>query len=144
MTNRSKQRGTTAEREVVKYLQNWWPAAERRALSGNKDKGDVAGIPGVVVEVKAAQTQLLTKWQKETAAEQANADAARCMLVVKRPYKAVPVWDAYLPIGQLPVELRYYPAAGKGHMEWVRMDLFMAVALLRCPWLPSSPTTASS
>lgn len=142
MSTKSKAKGTTAEREVVRYLQNWWPAAERRALSGNKDKGDVAGIPGVVVEIKAAQTQTLPKWQRETLAEQANAGAARCMLVVKRPYKAVPVWDAYLPIGQLPVELRYYPVAGKGHLEWVRLDLFMAVALLRCPWLPSSPTTA--
>jgi Holliday junction resolvase len=142
VSTKSKAKGTTAEREVVRYLQNWWPAAERRALSGNKDKGDVAGIPGVVVEIKAAQTQTLPKWQRETLAEQANAGAARCMLVVKRPYKAVPVWDAYLPIGQLPVELRYYPVAGKGHLEWVRLDLFMAVALLRCPWLPSSPTTA--
>lgn len=142
MSTRSKQKGTTAEREVVRYLQNWWPAAERRALSGNKDKGDVAGIPGVVVEIKAAQTQMLPKWQRETLAEQANADAAHCMLVVKRPYKAVPLWDAYLPIDQLPLELRIYPYVGKGHLEWVRLDLFMAVALLRCPWLPSSPTTA--
>ncbi|MFF3363566.1 hypothetical protein [Streptomyces misionensis] len=142
MSTKSKQKGTTAEREVVRYLQQWWPTAERRALSGNKDKGDVAGIPGVVVEVKAAQTQLLTKWQKETAAEQANAGARLCMLVVKRPYKPVPVWDAYLPIGQLPVEFQHFPAAGKGHLEWVRVDLFLGAQFLRFLSPPSSPTTA--
>jgi Holliday junction resolvase len=53
--SKSKDKGTAAEREVVRYLQTWWPAAERRALSGNKDKGDVAGIPGVCIEIKAAE-----------------------------------------------------------------------------------------
>lgn len=138
----AKKKGTAAEREVVKYLQQWWPAAERRALSGNKDKGDVAGIPGVVVEVKAAKTPQLAAWQRETLAEQANAGATQCMLVVKQPYKPVSQWDAWLRIDQLPPELRVYPYVGKRHLEWVRMDLFLAVAFLRCPWLLSSPTTA--
>jgi Holliday junction resolvase len=142
VSTKSKAKGTAAEREVVNYLKNWWPAAERRALSGNKDKGDVAGIPGVVVEVKAAVRQELAKWQRETLAEMANASAERCMLVVKQPYKAVPQWDAWLRIDQLPPELRVYPYVGKGHLEWARMDLFLAVAFLRCPWLLSSPTTA--
>ncbi|MFG3509679.1 hypothetical protein ACGF5F_29725 [Streptomyces sp. NPDC047821] len=135
MSTKSKAKGTAAEREVVRYLQNWWPAAERRALSGNKDKGDVAGIPGVVVEVKAAATQLIGPWQRETLVEMENAGAARCMLVVKRPYKSVPQWDAWLPIDHLPPELRYYPAAAEGHLMWVRMDLFLAVAVLRAPRL---------
>ena len=144
VSTKSKAKGTAAEREVVRYLQNWWPAAERRALSGNKDKGDVAGIPGVVVEVKAAATQQLAGWFRETAAEQINAGAAFCMLVVKRAYKPVPQWDAWLPIGQLPVELRHFPAAGKGHIEWVRVDLFLAAQLLHFQSQPSSSTTASS
>lgn len=110
---------------MVRYLQNWWPAAERRALSGSKDKGDVAGIPGVVVEVKAAKTQLIGPWQLETWTEMENAGAESCMLVVKRPYKAVSVWDAYLPAKQLPGGL------GKELLGWVRLDLCLAVALLR-------------
>jgi Holliday junction resolvase len=125
VSTKSKAKGTTAEREVVRYLQNWWPAAERRALSGNKDKGDVAGIPGVVVEVKAAATQNIPAWKRETLKEMENAGAARCMLVVKRPYKAVPVWDAYLPVKQLPGCL------GEELLGWVRMDLALAVQLLR-------------
>jgi hypothetical protein len=134
---KSKAKGTKAESEVVKYLQNWWPAAERRALSGNKDKGDVAGIPGVVVEVKAAQTQLLAAWKRETLQEAANADVRNCVLVVKRAYKPVAEWDAYLPWDVLTPGFR--SAAG-----WVRMDLQLAVAFLLFPSLLSSPTTASS
>ncbi|MFF4019982.1 hypothetical protein [Streptomyces sp. NPDC001843] len=133
MSSKSKAKGTAAEREVVNYLKNWWPTAERRALSGNKDKGDVAGIPGVVVEVKAAQRQELAKWQRETLTERRNADAAQCVLVVKRAYKPVKEWDAYLP----------WDVIGAGGAEgWARMDLQLAVSFLLFPSLLSSPTTA--
>lgn len=127
MSSKSKQKGTTAEREVVRYLQQWWPAAERRALSGNKDKGDVAGIPGVVVEVKAAQTQLLTKWQRETLVERQNAGATACVLVVKRPYKPVAQWDAYLTRSPLDNLMDF----SEGDPTWFRTDLALAVAILR-------------
>ncbi|MEV4228109.1 hypothetical protein AB0J81_13610 [Streptomyces bobili] len=145
--SKSKAKGTTAEREVVRYLQQWWPAAERRALSGNKDKGDVAGIPGVVVEVKAAATQLLPKWQRETWAEMENAGAAHCFLVVKRPYKPVSRWDAYIPHSLLPWDF------GVGEEEgdvWLRMDLRLAAEISYAEMskyfqsLSSSPITASS
>jgi hypothetical protein len=128
--SKARAKGTKAETEVVKYLQNWWPAAERRALAGNKDKGDVAGIPGVVVEVKAAQTQLLAAWKRETLQERENAGAARCMLVVKRAYKPVSEWDAYIPapfLGGLLIALR----RGEGSVTWVRMDLALAAAVLQ-------------
>lgn len=129
--SKSKAKGTTAEREVVRYLQNWWPAAERRALSGNKDKGDVAGIYGVVVEIKAAATQLIGPWQRETLVEMGNANADRCMLVVKRPYKPVQQWDAYMPVLHLSEVLQGALRDGEGSLEWVRMDLAMAAAVLR-------------
>jgi Holliday junction resolvase len=137
MSTASKKKGTAAEREVVNYLMNWWPNAERRALSGNKDKGDVAGIPGVVVEVKAAARQELAKWQRETLAEQKNANADFCLLVVKRPYKSVGEWDAYMPQSQV-VGLGGEETAG-----WVRMDLQLAVRLLlMCRSVLCSRTTA--
>jgi Holliday junction resolvase len=127
MSTKAKAKGTAAEREVVKYLQTWWPAAERRALAGNKDKGDVAGIPGVVVEVKAAQRQELTKWQRETLAEQDNAGASACVLVVKRAYKPVAEWDAYLPQSPLDNLVDF----AEGDPTWLRTDLVLAVAILR-------------
>lgn len=144
MSTRSKQKGTTAEREVVRYLQNWWPTAERRALSGNKDKGDVAGIPGVVVEVKAAKTQQLAVWRRETWAEMENAGAVHCMLVVKRPYKAVWQWDAYIPNVLLPWGFGDDESEAE---SWSRMDLRLAAEISydemrNFPSRLSSPTTA--
>lgn len=125
MSTKSKAKGTKAEGEVVKYLQHWWPAAERRALSGNKDKGDVAGVPGVCIEIKAAQTQLLAAWFRETLVEQENAGAESCLLVVKRPYKPVDQWDAWMPDAQAALLVDYEGGA------WCRMDLSLAVAMLR-------------
>lgn len=137
MSTKSKAKGTAAEREVVRYLANWWPAAERRALSGNKDKGDVAGIPGVVVEVKAAKAQQLAAWKRETLVEAENAGVHYCVLVVKRPYKAVQEWDAYLPWDVL-------TSRPKGAEGWVRMDLQLAAAFLLFPSLLSLPITKSA
>ncbi|WP_327719862.1 hypothetical protein OG381_34305 [Streptomyces sp. NBC_00490] len=131
----SKQKGTAAETAVVRFLQHWWPDAERRALSGNKDKGDVAGVPGVAVEIKAAARLALAKWQRETLDEQENAGALRCVLVVKRPYKPVAQWDAYLPAWQVGIETEA--------SEWVRMDLLVAVLFLTCPSPPYLLTTVS-
>lgn len=124
---KSKAKGTSAETAVVRYLQAWWPAAERRALSGNKDKGDVAGIPGVCIEVKAAATQLIGPWQRETLVEMENADVGLCMLIVKRPYKPVSQWDAYMPAYQTCLGGHN---AYLGRHQWVRMDLVLAVATL--------------
>jgi hypothetical protein len=126
----SKAKGTAAETAVVRYLQNWWPAAERRALSGALDKGDVAGIANLVVEVKAAAQQRITEWQRETKTEMHNAGASACMLVVKRPYKSPRQWDAYLPAGKVP-GFRKHVAEGDEVDTWLRMDLVAAVALLR-------------
>lgn len=123
--SKSRSTGTAAETAVVRYLQNWWPAAERRALSGNKDKGDVTGIPGVVIEVKAAARQKLAAWRRETLEEQENALAHCSLLVVKRPYKPVAEWDAYLPSEQ------YEDDFFREVQGWVRMDLQFAAALLR-------------
>lgn len=141
----SKAKGTAAEREVVRYLQAWWPAAERRALSGNKDRGDVAGIPGVVVEVKAAERPAMAAWKVETVQEMRNAGADHCLLVVKRKYKPVAEWDAYFPTWRLGELLEREISRVEGHAAWVRMDLALAVALLKSEIYLSSrswPTTA--
>lgn len=127
--SKSRSTGTTAETAVVRYLQNWWPAAERRALSGNKDKGDVAGIPGVCIEIKAAKTLELAAWRRETWTEMENAGAHTCVLVVKRPYKPVSKWDAYMPMTQLDIGSEYLPPGGI--YEWVRSDLLYAAVTLR-------------
>ena len=76
--NRSKQKGTAFETAVVTYLRDHGrPFCERRSLGGAaNDRGDIAGIPAVVIEVKAAKTLHLGAWLRELDAEIAN-DKAR-------------------------------------------------------------------
>lgn len=77
MTNKSKAKGTAAETAVVHYLQeNGFPYAERRALAGSLDRGDVTGVPGVVIEVKSCARMELATWVDEAEAEALNGIAA--------------------------------------------------------------------
>lgn len=128
--SKAKAKGTTAERDAVKYLRSaGWPGAERRALSGNKDRGDIAGVPHVCIEVKAQARPEIAKWARELAVETVNAEADFGLLVVKRAYKPVARWDVYMTPGQaasvLGVEL------GPGEDRWVSMDFRLAVGLMR-------------
>jgi hypothetical protein len=91
LTNRSKNIGTAGETAVVKYLRRTgFPEAERRALAGQQDKGDILVCPGIIAEVKAgyaaekASDHQLRLWVQETERERVNADAEHAFLVVKR------------------------------------------------------------
>ena len=103
MSNPSKQRGTAAETAVVDYLRRrGWPFAERRALSGRLDKGDVAGVAGVCLEVKSCKTIDLAGWLKEAETEQANAGAHVGAVVAKKRGTTDPgQWYAVLSFRQL-------------------------------------------
>src|SRR5688572_23748165 len=74
-----------AESAVVAYLRgNGWLYAERRALQGSLDKGDVTGTPGLVWEVKYANGGIrMAAWVAETEVERLNAGADYGLLVVK-------------------------------------------------------------
>jgi hypothetical protein len=91
---RPKDIGTAGETAVVTFLRaNGFGGAERRALRGTLDCGDITGCGPVVVEVKsghAAETAsdgLINAWLAETEAERKNADADVGVLVVKRKGK---------------------------------------------------------
>jgi hypothetical protein len=91
MTNPSKAKGTAFESSIVGYLRDTgWPYAERRALHGGADEGDVTGIPGVVVECKAGARSDLSGWLRELAVEVGHAKADIGVLVVKRKGVADP------------------------------------------------------
>lgn len=95
MVNPSKIKGTKAETAFVAWLRNWFPYAERRALRGEKDCGDVTGIPGLVFEVKDHSTWHLASWLRETEQERVNANAEYGLLVMKPPgvgYTRVNQW----------------------------------------------------
>lgn len=71
---------------MVAYMSvHGFPGAERCALGGAKDKGDIKLCPGVVLEVKNQAVTSLAGWLRETAAEQVNAGAEHGLLVVKPP-----------------------------------------------------------
>jgi predicted lipoprotein len=85
MANPSKKKGTAWESQVVDYLrEHGQPHAERRALTGSADKGDVSGIPGVMIEAKNEKTVTLGSYLDEVKAETANAGASIGVAVVKR------------------------------------------------------------
>lgn len=88
---RPKDIGTACETAVVNYLRGaGFPGAERRALAGAYDLGDIVGTPGVVWEVKggkaaeAAGDGQVLAWLEETDQERVNARADVGVLVMKR------------------------------------------------------------
>lgn len=92
----SKQRGTRWESLVVEYLRGaGWPNAERRALAGAKDRGDVAGVVGMVVEAKAARRIELAGWVDEANTERDNDGADIGVVWIKRPGRGSPK-DGYV------------------------------------------------
>lgn len=84
--NASKTKGTAWETEIVRFLREdaGVPHAERRALNGSQDRGDVAGVPGLVVEAKNCATVDLGGWLREAERERANAAASLGVVWHKR------------------------------------------------------------
>lgn len=81
--SKAKQKGTSAESALVKFLKRSFPLVERRALTGSQDQGDIAGTPNLVWEVKNQKTYKFSEWLKETKIETANANADFGFLIVK-------------------------------------------------------------
>jgi hypothetical protein len=103
MSNPSKTKGTAAESAVVNYLRSrGYPHVERRALSGALDKGDIAGIAGVVIECKDTKADSWGSHLTEAVKEQGNAGARVGLLVRKRARKSNPAeWYAVCTLEQM-------------------------------------------
>ncbi|MFF5471065.1 hypothetical protein [Streptomyces achromogenes] len=131
MSTKSKARGTQTETMVVRYLlENGFSRAERRALKGAEDQGDVTGIEGVCIEVKGDRSNKVSAWKAETVKEAKNAGVGTYLLVVRVDYKPVERWEAYIPWNLLgTVSLEF--GGPLEDWQWVRMDLRLAVELLR-------------
>lgn len=91
MTNKSKAIGTRGETAVVRALRDLgFPGAERRALAGSMDLGDILICPGIIGEVKwgkAARTASMGDvawWWRETERERMHANAAIGLLIIQR------------------------------------------------------------
>lgn len=87
--SRSRAKGTAFESAVVAWLrENGHPHVERRALNGSRDRGDIAGIPGVVIEVKSCNRLELAAWVDEAEKERDNDRAAIGVVWAKRKGKS--------------------------------------------------------
>lgn len=93
----AKDRGTRWESAIVDWLRaNGAPHAERRAANGNRDRGDIAGLPGVVIEAKNEKAMALAAWLAEAETGRRNDNHAPVAVVWhKRRGKASP-GDAYV------------------------------------------------
>jgi len=101
MANASKKKGTAWETALVEYLKlSGFPYAERRALCGTSDRGDVAGIPGVVLEAKAEKTITLSTYMDEVATEKQNANAQVGAAVIKRRNRGPGSAYVVMPLSQ--------------------------------------------
>ena len=120
--NRPKQIGTQGENAAVAYYrEHLFPVAERRALHGTNDMGDIAGTPGLCTQVKAghaaeaASDSQIRTWLQELDVQAARAGASAALLVRKKKgygTRRVGLWHAHMWASQL-YELSY--AAAYGH-----------------------------
>lgn len=89
--SKQRQKGTLHETNVVAFLRdNGFPYAERRALNGQFDKGDITGCGPLVFECKNHKELAFAEWLRETEVERVNANADFGIVVAKRRG----VWDA--------------------------------------------------
>ncbi|MGM9380310.1 hypothetical protein [Streptomyces antibioticus] len=87
----SKKKGTAAETAVVRFLRAvGFTYAERRSLNGTQDRGDIAGLPGIVIEVKNCSRQELAAWVEEAEREGDRDGASLGVVWHKRRGKADP------------------------------------------------------
>jgi hypothetical protein len=102
MVNRPKVLGTTFETEVVRYLrEHGHVLAERRALAGTADRGDIAGTP-FVWECKNTKALDFAGGLDELTKEIANDGVAEYgFLVVKRRRKSTADAYAVMSLSQL-------------------------------------------
>ena len=89
--SRSKQKGTSYETSLLPLLRAYYPGAERRALSGAKDKGDYI-LPGAsyALEAKCVKAMALGSWVDEAQVEAANLGVRHGVVVHKRRGKTAP------------------------------------------------------
>jgi len=98
--SKQKQKGTAAETAVVNWLvSKGRKHVERRTLNGVKDRGDINGIIGVVIEVKNHQRMALSEWVDELVVEIGNDNANSGVVIHKRKGTTdVGKWYATMPV----------------------------------------------
>ena len=101
--SKARAKGTTFESALVTYLrEHGHPFAERRAMAGTLDKGDLTGLgPRYVIEAKAAKRIELGPWLTETEIEVSNAKADYGFLIVKLPRRSIAKCAVLITVEQM-------------------------------------------
>jgi hypothetical protein len=143
--NKPKIVGTRAESAVVRFMRSaGFPQAERRALRGALDAGDITGCPGLALSVKGGQyaktasDALIAQWLDECMTQTANAGADVGLLVVARAgigEANAGRWWAVMPGHQYEQLCDGFIGRGEGRWKFgdrgpIRMHLSQACALL--------------
>lgn len=119
----AKRKGTAAESAVVSFLRTrGWPYAERLALQGAHDRGDVTGTPGICWEVKNCADLDLPGWLTEAATERENAHADHGIVVAKPRgigVKSVEHWYAVMYAGDLSILFAQAGLAYESDDMWI-------------------------
>jgi hypothetical protein len=99
MTSPQKRKGSAAELAVAKWLNRLgWTGAERSRAGWTDDRGDIDGMPGVVIEVKNCKTLSIPAWLRELEVEMKNAKAWTGTVIAKRKGSTDPAdWYAIMP-----------------------------------------------
>lgn len=99
MSNPAKRKGNAGENSAVEWLkQNGFPYAERRLAGSHLDRGDIAGVNGVTIEVKNHSRLDLSSWVKELEIEMINDSAwTGTVLHKRRGTTDVGEWYCTLP-----------------------------------------------
>jgi len=92
----ARKAGTAWESAIVDYLRvSGWPDVERRARTGARDQGDIAGLSPFCIEAKSCARADLAAWVAEAKAEAVNARVPFGVAWAKRKGKASPA-DGYV------------------------------------------------
>lgn len=69
--SKARAKGTSGENSAVEWLSAYYIDAERKALHGTRDSGDLTGLP-FTVSVKRQESWSVHKWMKELKTQIAN------------------------------------------------------------------------
>ena len=99
VTSPQKRKGSAAELAVAKWLRKLgWIHAERSRAGWQDDRGDIDGMPGVCVEVKAEKKIDIPGYLRELEVEMENAKAWTGTVIIKRRGSTnVDDWYAVMP-----------------------------------------------
>jgi Holliday junction resolvase len=99
LTSPQKRKGSAAELAVAKWLRKLgWIHAERSRSGWQDDRGDIDGMPGVCIEVKAEKKIDIPGYLRELEVEIENAKAWTGTVIIKRRGSTnVDDWYAVMP-----------------------------------------------